>query len=103
MFQHIIGRILKTIVFCSVLAVFSAASVLLPCGKGRMGRNQGATLRVYITLDIPEDIGQGSSGRMEELLAAGKKRAMILLSSYIHEVFPIRTAPIPAAARRHYQ
>lgn len=88
MFLHIIGSILKTTVFCTVLAVFSAASCASSLlEEGRWEGIRGTTLRVYVTLDIPEDIGQGSvAGRMEELLlAAGKKRAMILLSSYIHE------------------
>jgi len=67
MFQHIIGRILKTIVFCSVLAVFSAASCASSLlEEGGWEGIRGTTLRVYITLDIPEDIGHGSeAGRME--------------------------------------
>jgi hypothetical protein len=88
MFLHIIGSIKKMAACCTALAVFSAVSCASSLLKeGGWEGIRGATLRVYSTLDIPEDIGQGAvAGRMKELLlAAGKKRAMILLSAYIRE------------------
>lgn len=85
---HIIDAMWKLAAGLAVLSVVSAASCtssLLEDGGWEGIR--GATLRVYVTLDIPEDIGQGAvTGRMKELLlAAGKKRAMMLLEASIRE------------------
>lgn len=88
MFHHIIHHTRNRCACYTVLAAFlaaSCASSLLE--KGGWEGIRGKTLRVYIALDIPEDISQGAvAGRMKELLlAGGKKRAMILLTAYIRE------------------
>ncbi len=88
MFKHIIQRLRNRSACYAVLAAFLAVSCdssLLE--KGGWEGIRGKTLRVYIALDIPEDIGQGAvAGHMKELLlAGGKKRARILLTACIRE------------------
>jgi hypothetical protein len=85
---HILNLLKKAAAACIVVAILSSAS----CSSSFLQKAgwegiRGSTLRVYVALDIPEDIGPGPvTGRMKDpLLIAGKKRAMILLSAYIRE------------------
>lgn len=75
MFRHIIRSIKSRTACYAVLATFlaaSCASSLLE--KGGWEGIRGEILRIYISLDIPEDIGQGAvAGHMKELLLAGEK------------------------------
>ena len=79
----------KNCIICIAAVVafinFSCSSSIIE--KGQWEGIRDNTLRVYVTLDIPEEISPSAvSSRMTEfLLEAGKKRAVLLLTVYLRE------------------
>jgi hypothetical protein len=72
---------------CAVLAALLAACSSSIIEKGGWEGIRDHTLRVYVSLDIPEDMNSSAApGQMSvPLVEAGKKRAGALLSGYIRE------------------
>jgi hypothetical protein len=84
----IIIRIKNSIIcFTAVMAFlnFSCSSSIIK--KGAWEGIRDNTLRVYVMVDIPEEINPSTvSNRMTELLLeAGKKRGELLLTGYLRE------------------
>jgi hypothetical protein len=81
--------LLKNSIICCVSVVaflnFSCSSSIIE--KGAWEGIRDNTLRVYVMLDIPEEMNPSTvSDRMTELLIdAGKKRAELLLAGYLRE------------------
>lgn len=79
----------KNCIICIAAVVafinFSCSSSIIEKGSWEGIRDN--TLRVYVMLDIPEEMNPSAvSSRMTEfLLEAGKKRAELLLSIYLRE------------------
>ena len=74
---------------CCTIAAFLSIVSCTPSFLKKAGWEgiHGDTLRVYITLDIPEDMGQYETDKSmpELLLAAGKKRGQMLLALFLRE------------------